>query len=716
MSSYSRYFPPALKSTVDLQLQSAFGEGNWAAAARLAGKRAKSLQDPYYEAIRLCAESQLDGLGEKCAVLVKVADLVRQGTVVKDLDVLDLYEWACRDFLDDLDYSATLGLLRLRWAKQNPRSPGVMPCLQACLQHWDLVNAQQIAVLLDKSAPPTSTDRRFMYWSIVLTYLLSISPQCPDGKKDLYGLLALKQLERAADLTEASDKDDRTDRGLRTEEEIYLFYRVLARLGTRSDFVKRLRSPRIGPLAQFEKGRKHLLWMALDALDAGREWDDVYDLCLAALGRKEDGNDEAPSFLAADWRVWKSFITAASRRSDPQAAFAEVQKLLDAFIATKAPVAQMYKKNIALAVLEATFRLPESLLPDTFLSASPMPRVAQIGLFLDQNFDRPSAFDDVKGYVSSLSVEEVQYFLGEMLPKLSEGQWTVKSSLIAVLDLKFRYFLTTCPQTLSPAPAPAVPPPDGADRRSSFLCLVNARWTPEPYSACLLGLVQSAAAATRKLSADAELMKSLPALDKDPRIDLSLVWGLSLLKLAGLTGRHASSSSPSGSPLENVDPSLFLQAVLLLDTQLKKTPGDTSLRLLLVRLYLLLGCASYAYRLWVPMDVKRTIQDALSPLFFDRLSSLAPGLFQGGRPPTEPLRAYYQTTLQDRAPVRIWDAFAAGSYTSILDMADYDDRLRRSCTLVMSVVEERRAARAFGGRLDGNMEDLPLMGGYILSS
>jgi hypothetical protein len=129
-----------------------------------------------------------------------------------------------------------------------------------------------------------------------------------------------------------------------------------------------------------------------------------------------------------------------------------------------------------------------------------------------------------------------------------------------------------------------------------------------------------------------------------------------------------------------------------------------------VQLYLLLGCASYAYQLWLPLDVKRTIQDALSPLFFDRIVTLSPGLFQGSRPLMEPLRSFYNYSLQDRSPVRIWDAFSAGSYTSILDMAEFDGNLRRSCTLMMTLVEERRAIRCYGGKIDCEIEAHPLAG------
>lgn len=185
--------------------------------------------------------------------------------------------------------------------------------------------------------------------------------------------------------------------------------------------------------------------------------------------------------------------------------------------------------------------------------------------------------------------------------------------------------------------------------------------------------------------------------------------GLCLLKLSGLQRR---APKPLHAPLHDIDTSKFLQGVLVLDAQLRETPDDAGLRLLLIQLYLLLGCGSYAYQLWTPLGVKRTIQDALSPLFFDRISTISPGLFQGSRPLMEPLRSYYTTTLRDPCPLRVWDAFSSGSYTSILDMAEYDSRLRRSCTRVMAAIEERRAIRAFGGKLGTDIDEDPLVGMY----
>jgi N-terminal acetyltransferase B complex non-catalytic subunit len=79
----------------------------------------------------------------------------------------------------------------------------------------------------------------------------------------------------------------------------------------------------------------------------------------------------------------------------------------------------MYKKNIALALLETSFRIPKALLSSNG-SDQLTPRLTQLCLFLDQNYDRLSAFDDLRGYVTELSFEEAKYFVEEMIPKLAD--------------------------------------------------------------------------------------------------------------------------------------------------------------------------------------------------------------------------------------------------------------------------------------------------------
>ncbi|KAK3320107.1 N-acetyltransferase B complex non catalytic subunit-domain-containing protein [Cercophora scortea] len=696
--SYSRYEPPALKNSVDVQLQTAFNDGNWNTAVRLAEKRFKALKDPYYEVIKISAESQLDGTAEKCAVLVAIDKLVK-GKTVPDFDTLSLYEWASDGLLHHSDYAQTLGTLRARWVKANPKNPNAVQCLQSCLEYWDLVNAQQIAATMDR-AFPNSSDRKYMFWSITLTFLLSISPQCVEATRKLYSQLALKQLERAADITESSPKVEPTDRGLLTEQEFDLYYRVLLTHGTKDEFLRRMQSPRLGALAQLKEGRKNLFWETLGVLEGWGEWDRIFELCREALNLGIQGS--TPTFFACDWQVWKKFAVAASKAKNDEAALSEVQGVLDKFVSIKDKATEMYKKNISLTLLETTFRLPTSTLSPNPDHKGSTPRVTQLILFLVNYFDKLSAFDDVKDYVAQLTFEEAKFFMENALPKmLGEEPERVKQVILKALQCKLQYLLTTCPQTLSNHPSVV----DGVDQDKPYRCRFCSELASLPCEHCLKKIIVEASETYMEISADSELVGLIPRLDKDPRLDLALVMVNSLLKLGGLRQRG---SDVAPSPLRDVDSSLFLQAVLLLDTQLKATPADMGLRLLLVQLYLLLGCVSYAHQIWAPMDVKRTIQDALGPLFFDRISSISPGLFLGGKPLMEPLRHHYSHSLHDACPLRIWDAFSSGSYSSILEMSDYDSKLRRSCTLMMTLVEERQATKCFGGKTELEIDDLPL--------
>ena len=78
----------------------------------------------------------------------------------------------------------------------------------------------------------------------------------------------------------------------------------------------------------------------------------------------------------------------------------------------------MHVKNIGLALVELTSRMPASMLPPEHAAKQHTPRVVQIGLFLEQHYKKASAFDDTKYYVEELTFAEAQYLLEGLLPKL----------------------------------------------------------------------------------------------------------------------------------------------------------------------------------------------------------------------------------------------------------------------------------------------------------
>lgn len=79
----------------------------------------------------------------------------------------------------------------------------------------------------------------------------------------------------------------------------------------------------------------------------------------------------------------------------------------------------MYKKTIALALLETSFRIPKDLHASSTDLNRLTPRLTQICLYLDQNYDRLSAFDDLAVYVSELAFGEAKHFVEEMIPKMA---------------------------------------------------------------------------------------------------------------------------------------------------------------------------------------------------------------------------------------------------------------------------------------------------------
>lgn len=77
--------------------------------------------------------------------MAAIDKFVKEGTVVKDVDGIDLLEWATQGLTTEEEFSQTLGPLRARLVKASPKDRvGASRCLESCLLHWDLISAQQV--------------------------------------------------------------------------------------------------------------------------------------------------------------------------------------------------------------------------------------------------------------------------------------------------------------------------------------------------------------------------------------------------------------------------------------------------------------------------------------------------------------------------------------------------------------------------------------------
>lgn len=156
--------------------------------------------------------------------------------------------------------------------------------------------------------------------------------------------------------------------------------------------------------------------------------------------------------------------------------------------------------------------------------------------------------------------------------------------MVRVLEIKFRYLLTTGPLTLEHI---AVVDDGEEPQLKSKLC---STVTSTNSKISFENIASAALSAYKDIEKTPDALKGL---DKDPRSDLALVATSALLKLSGLQQMQPSTRL---SPLSNVGVARLLQAIAILATQVARTSDDIPLRLLLVQVYLLLGCATLAHR------------------------------------------------------------------------------------------------------------------------
>ncbi|POR34924.1 Uncharacterized protein TPAR_04852 [Tolypocladium paradoxum] len=694
---------PRLRNGVDLQLQSAFHDGNWPVAIRLAEKRARTLNDQYFEIVKICAESQLDDPNSKFAAVAAVGQYVKDGTVVRDVDAIDLLEWATLDLVHEDGFAQTLGPLRVRAVKASPKDRSAATrCLESCLLHWDLVSAQQIAAIIDRSFPK---ERAFLFWNIVITHMLATSPQSPPEKWKLYGTLAQKQIERAAQLTEQARTTAPEDeppkppaRGVQTEEEILLLYDVVETHGTAADIEKLLASPVFSPVSQFRLGRKELFLRIAAKHQRQGDWESLFDLCRDCLSDADE--DDVPTLLAADWLVWRHFIDAAShlKTVNPEYVTAAVarrtqltggpstRKLVQDLLLSVAKsknLRPIYRRNVLLARVSAAFDIGAGDEDDLQEGRPSSLRIRELVSYVEDQKSSLACFDDIKGFVERLDASAIKYIAYEHVPRLADGSSDVAvAARIQLLSLKLQYFASTCPLS-------AVAVPGEKPRSKCIAC--GSEFDTALCASCLSSIGRNGLALYQSTTED---LAGNPAAENEIIPELAMVVGFCNLRLGFNHERlgYTPSRPPSAQYL--------LRALFILEHQFHLTPKHSQISLILVQLHLLLGSAHRSREIWDSLAVKRTIVDSLAPIFYDRLSTVSPSAISPsdtwGLQLHETLKSHYGVSLKLRMPRRLIDAFEAGSYGSIMDMPKYIENLRASCTRAMSLVEEARAERLLG--------------------
>ncbi|KAJ8122284.1 hypothetical protein O1611_g9879 [Lasiodiplodia mahajangana] len=683
-------------------------------------------------AVEIAAKSRGDNAIDRISGGEAVLTLVSDNTVVKDVDALDLYEFAIDGL--SMDYAKTIGVLRVRLAKALPKDKNAgARCLEACMWHSDWENAQEIAVSLNKNFPG---DRKLLFQSIVTTFLVAVDDSTYGMKKNLFPNLVKAQVDRAFNLRPLTGKEQASSGQINiSENEIKLWLQIREKFGSAQENLKLLLLPNWGPLYFLEHGFTDAFLLSVRLLMFNRQWEAVIQIVDALFdkvilmeqkkpsaaetsddGDRIDGNP-APSSVAFDdairdqyldasreWFLWTSTITATRNLPNGKEALSvfhtKLKKVVH-ILTSDGRMKAVFQQNYSRILLEIMFTRAAITGPLNSTSGANN-TVEHLLRFSKKHISDSNCFTILKGYLERLDREDLTSFERALNTDFAAGfAKELKAPdpfytlLLSSLKARTRFFQAT-------------------SFMASGLCEVcctTIKESPDCVT-CLESIVEYTLAAFQAGIQDKHASQRAADMTEDPLSTLALLGSICLVKLAGAhrtNWRH--SNKP---PLHNIDVKRFLQAIVWLDFCLKKIPKNDSLRLLLVKLYLMIGCVAQALQAWSPFDVKNTLLECLGTVCLDRLTSISPGHFVPGpghlRSYAEPFIRHFETAIQKRYPDIAVKTLQNSSFAELSNLIELAQNQSRNCVIVLAIVENRRGIRLKNGRNETAIEDEPLIG------
>ncbi|KAI0429216.1 N-acetyltransferase B complex non catalytic subunit-domain-containing protein [Xylaria sp. FL1042] len=680
-----------LKHSVDVQLDRSFHEQQWSIVANLARQRYKATKDDYYKAVEIAAKSRGDNATDLTVGREVVEAMINDNITVKDVDALDLYEFAVDGL--SMDYPKTIGVLRSRLAKALPkdRNSG-LKCLEACMWNSDWENAQEIAVSLNKNFPG---DRNLLFQNILITSLVAISDGAQENKKKLFANLAKAQVDRAFNLRPPVGKEQ-TPPGLIDirEDEVKLWINIQERFGSPQEILKLLSLPNWGPLFFLERGFTDAFLLSIRLLTTNGQWEEItrvvdiiFDKVITAGHYTNDRKGQEDEISAVSEQL-DNALNPTGRATAESA----VEKQY--IIASREWLLWTSALKAVTRDLSNTEQTTESFCNES----EGTDKVQCLLKFAKKYMKGSSCFTTLKGYLEVLNREEIAEFVGDLGTEHTKGFEDLnlfdKLSLVA-LELRVRFFQATSLEV-------------GEECR---ICHSLSNNSPD-CETCLKSIAERALDAFSIGVKDEEASQKAADDTEDPLSNLAVLGSICLIKLAEAGWKKWQYMKES--PLYHTDIQLFLQAVVWLDFYLRKTPKNDSLRMLLVKLYLMMGCVTRALDVWGSFDVKNTLLECLGTICLDRLASISPSHFMTGssytRNFTEPFMRHFETALQKRYPDIVTKILQSGSYAELPSIIELAQNQSRNCVPVLAVVEHRRGMRLKNNRTETLIQDEPLIG------
>ncbi|CZS94560.1 uncharacterized protein RAG0_04512 [Rhynchosporium agropyri] len=687
-----------LQDRADAQIWNAIEGKNLKQALKLVDKRLTKKHTSYHEALKIYIRALSPQSTEKSAVLVYLEELAEKKTALSELVVAELYDDALSEVLPETQehWARIIGELRWQCVKAAPKNEDTgLKCFQACLARNDLDHARQasqpnIANSLEKAFPK---NHAYIFWNISTMFLFSMSPNCPEIQKKIWGGLALGQIGKLAIATkQATDQKQLPIRSIQSPQELLLLHRVTKAYGKVEHSLEYLQDPLLGPDSAAAKGEWELWRMKLDSLQKAKEWDTVFETTESLLLRARTLNESSQYAEArlSDWIVWTAFIRSATEQNKPEL-LNRVRAEVEAHLDPTCKIDKSWKRNASLALVKLAFERSGST--SIFSKDETLPyRVTVIITYLNQYANASTAYNDLRPFVGQLSQDERKQ-LQDILDKKVDAQSlsTISHITEAINHSKLQYLLRCSLPEYERRQSPAK-----RSAQDEFKCVSCSKPCGITCKYCLTRTAEKSIKFYRLAASDDKLVADLPSTDRHPADDFAVLAAMCLIKLALAEASH------TNEPLKSSKTSYLLQAVVLLEVASVPSQSNFQISLMLIRLYRYLGCGSLAMRAFERLGTKQVQLDTLSYVLFDRISTFHPHHFaqlpngsDKTRKPIEQMqkqRKMYHWA-KEHAIKNIWLSFKHSSYNSVFEIREVQDNLFRSLARVMSFVESTRIAR-----------------------
>jgi N-terminal acetyltransferase B complex non-catalytic subunit len=146
------------------------------------------------------------------------------------------------------------------------------------------------------------------------------------------------------------------------------------------------------------------------------------------------------------------------------------------------------------------------------------------------------------------------------------------------------------------------------------------------------------------------------------------------------------------------DQAPLYQSIQILETLLQKSKHNYQALLLLVRIYLLIGAISSAFKVYEHLNIKQIQNDTLSHYLLTRISTLLPNDARTATFLHEAGGIYESSRMQ--TPNMLQLAFERGGYAQMMGFLEFSDRVAGSICRSMWEIELRRLSRLSPGYPD----------------